>query len=249
MNSFRIARAAALASICACLSLATASAQPASKPSPDEKGLPGPQGFSVVLVLGDMQSASSSDNVPPAARKALADMKDFLPYKGYRLLDAQWILGSERASTRLRGPEEQEYQLTLRSGIYVGKLRVTFQLQEPGGAEYAVSENEAGQRRAQLAAMQDRLRQLEQELAGLRARSGDNQREVNEARRVANAQMAELKRQIAATENAMTIGRGRSVIDTTFNMDIGETVVVGTSRVAGEKALIALLTAVGHTGR
>ena len=31
-------------------------------------------------------------------------------------------------------------------------------------------------------------------------------------------------------------------------MDVGETVVVGTSRVAGDKALIALLTAVAHAG-
>ena len=45
MNSFRIVRAAALASICACISPATASAQPASKPSPDEKGQPGPQDY------------------------------------------------------------------------------------------------------------------------------------------------------------------------------------------------------------
>jgi hypothetical protein len=35
------------------------------------------------------------------------------------------------------------------------------------------------------------------------------------------------------------------LIDTTFNMDVGETVVVGTSRLQGDKALIVLLTAVG----
>jgi hypothetical protein len=33
------------------------------------------------------------------------------------------------------------------------------------------------------------------------------------------------------------------VIDTTFNMNVGETVVVGTSRLQGDKALIVLLTA------
>ena len=48
---------------------------------------PAPQGFSVVLVLGEMQGTGATDTVPPAARKALADMKDFLPYKGYRFLD------------------------------------------------------------------------------------------------------------------------------------------------------------------
>jgi len=249
MTPIRVLRAAALASVCACLIPASASAQ-ANKPAPAEEkvvAVAGPQGFSVVLVLGDMQSASSSDNVPPAARKALADMKDFLPYKSYRLLDAQWILGSERASTRLRGPEDQEYELTLRSGVYVGKLRVTFQLQEPG-IEYTGAETESAQRRPQVTALQDRLRQLEQEAAALRARS-DNQREVNEARRAVNAQMNEVRRQIAEMERAATIRRGRSVIDTTFNMDVGETVVVGTSRTrGGDKALIALLTAVPKGG-
>jgi hypothetical protein len=37
---------------------------------------------------------------------------------------------------------------------------------------------------------------------------------------------------------------GRAIIDTSFTMEIGETVVVGTSRLKGDKALIALLTAV-----
>jgi len=37
------------------------------------------------------------------------------------------------------------------------------------------------------------------------------------------------------------------MIDTSFTMDVGETVVVGTSRLAGgDKALIALLTAVAR---
>ena len=37
---------------------------------------------------------------------------------------------------------------------------------------------------------------------------------------------------------------GQMLIDTSFNMRQGETVVVGTSRVRGDKALIVLLTAV-----
>jgi hypothetical protein len=39
------------------------------------------------------------------------------------------------------------------------------------------------------------------------------------------------------------------IIDTTFTMDVGETVVVGTSRLkGGSRALIALLTAVPPRG-
>ena len=71
----------------------------------------------MVLLLGDMQGADAQDSIPVAARKALSDMKDFLPYKSYRLLDTQWIIGgtSGPALTRLRGADEQEYELELRA--------------------------------------------------------------------------------------------------------------------------------------
>src|SRR5882724_8462107 len=101
------------------MAAAPAAAQQSARtpaPAAEMKGLPAPQGFSVVLVLGDLNRSDNADaNVPPAARKALNDMKDFLPYKGYRLLDAEWILGSRRATTRLRGPDGQDYELTLTS--------------------------------------------------------------------------------------------------------------------------------------
>jgi len=230
---------------------AVASAQPPVKVAPPDSGeRVRPQGFSVVLVLGDSKSgAPGDDNLPPAARKALADMKDFLPYKSYRLLDVQWILGSDRATTRLRGVDEQEYQLTLRSSPYrsPSSLSVMFQLQEGSGADTAITYyNDDSQRRAQIAAMQDRRRQLELEAAAMREKTGgDDQRALNENRRALNSQLAEIKRQIEQAESGVPMARGRSVIDTSFTMEIGETVVVGTSRIrGGDKALIALLTAV-----
>src|SRR5688572_2828944 len=76
------------------------------------------QGYSVVLLLGDMKGADAIDSVPHSARKALTDLKDFLPYKNYRLLDSQWALccsGSAPALTRLRGPDDAEYELELRA--------------------------------------------------------------------------------------------------------------------------------------
>lgn len=214
-------RVSIAAAVCICLTAAAAGAQQASTPrdnaevaallrkleqqramprtpSPDEKGQPMPQGFSVVLVLGDNQLTSMADNVPAAARKALADIKDFLPYRGYRLLDAQWILGSTRSTSRLRGPDDQEYELTLRSVAAAGgHIHVTFALQEPGPTVVA-------------------LRKLEADEA---ARRG--------------------------TPAIAPAARTHDVIETSFAMDIGETVVVGTSRIrGGDKALIALLTAV-----
>jgi hypothetical protein len=43
----------------------------------------GQRGFSVVLVLGDTQGATGAESASPptAVRKALTDVKDFLPYK------------------------------------------------------------------------------------------------------------------------------------------------------------------------
>ena len=41
----------------------------------------------------------------------------------------------------------------------------------------------------------------------------------------------------------------RKLIDTQFDMAIGETVVVGTSRIGGDKGLVVLLTAVPAVGK
>jgi hypothetical protein len=231
-------------------------AQQAPKKTEAPPGSFAPQGYSVVLVLGDLQSTSATDgNVPAAARKALADMKDFLPYKSYRLLDAQWILGSQKTISRLRGPNDQEYELTLR-GIQIsgGKLNVTFRLAEPGALlalkPSSDADSRAGGRRAEL---EKALREAELEASRARTASGDKRAEAIAA---ANEKVAaigrELQQEKGVREAALkvaTIGGSRAVIDTSFAMDVGETVVVGTSRVAGDKALIALLTAVGHAGR
>lgn len=48
----------------------------------------------------------------------------------------------------------------------------------------------------------------------------------------------------AQTPTVRILKQPGRVIDTSFTMDVGETVVVGTSRLEGDKALIVLLTAV-----
>ena len=69
----------------------------------------------------------------------------------------------------------------------------------------------------------------------------------NEVKRQ-EAQLAAVTRRIADLKQSLAASSskagGRAVIDTSFRMDDGETVVVGTSKVkGGGKALIALLTA------
>ena len=84
-----------------------------SSPAMRGRNRPAAQGFSVVLVVGDLQGPAGEEDVPPAARRALADMKDFLPYKSYKLVDAAWIMGSTHASSRLRGPDDREYEIEI----------------------------------------------------------------------------------------------------------------------------------------
>jgi hypothetical protein len=174
------------------------------------------KGFSVVLVEGDIRGGAPNDSVPAAAAKALADLKDFLPYKSYRLIDTQWTLGSNRVSSRLRGPDGQEYDLTLNTGgaafLVVPALRGTPPSAPAGSKDTVVIANFVLR---DAAAVPDRTAALVSK--GL----------------------------LSPTHPEVRAARSASLIDTSFRMDIGETVVVGTSRLQGEKALIVLLTAVG----
>jgi hypothetical protein len=189
------------------------------------------QGFSVVLLLGEIQGGGTpADGLSTPARKALADLKDFLPYKSYRLLDTQWIAGKVSESRgdsydvgQLRGPDNQQYDFKLWSlggrphsrAFYLTTARV--------GREGTSLEES----KAQVA----RVAALEDAVLALRQKNGDKTAELREAE-------ADLKRARQIAEGPQTL------LQTTFDIDAGETVVVGTSRVQGDKALIVLLTAV-----
>jgi len=228
-----------------------------------EDNSPRPQAFSVSLVLGDMQTAASApDNVPPAARRALTDVKDFLPYKGYRLLDSQWTLCCGRPSmvstpivTRLRGPEDRDYSVEIvPSNAGSGKYYVHFSLWEPRSTDRveigsptpsAAAANIAQQR----VILEQQRGMLEQQLAELKKTHGDDHPDVVRLRRrleSLDSQSVESRRDDARRTLTGSLAR-RAIIDTSFTMDVGETVVVGTSRVGSDKAIIALLTAVAST--
>jgi hypothetical protein len=213
-----------------------------------------PQGYSVVLVLADLAASTAQDDVPPAARRALTDMKDFLPFKSYRLLDAAWILGqgSGRTVTILRGVDEQELELRLEAAPHEqSRVYVRFALTDVTERESPLSQlstagdkrDETERTRAQAELMQLNLRLLE-----LRRTRQESHPEVREL----GARIAELKREVEQPRPATRTPKGfhaRAVVDTNFTMDIGETVVVGTSRLrGGSRALIALLTAVPPKG-
>jgi hypothetical protein len=250
---------------------------PAEIPPPSAPGFHSrraamPQGFSVVLVLGDIQGASTPDDVPPAARKALVDMRDFLPFKSYRLLDAAWMMCCGQQSTSgwsasqsmvLRGPDESEYELKLStSRAENARVFVRFSLLGGGTASEASVE----------AVASDRLRATTRKIADLKDQASLLEKQIQEAKRKAevgvapasevpklevelrrmNREIEDLTARLAESKATRSSPRGpaaprakSAIIDTTFTMDVGETVVVGTSRLkGGAKALIALLTAV-----
>ena len=201
---------------------------------------PGLQGFSIVLVLGDVQDGTS-DSVPPAARAALGDLKDFLPYRSYRLLDTAWLLASsttrEAVTSRLRGPDEQDYTVVLDrgTGLTPTSLQMRFAMSEAGDRVEDAAHRDA-QLKAELlqlaashAALESQMRKTSDpgEQAALRQRIGEVEMAVETRRRQASYAPG-----------------GATLIDTSFMMSLGETVVVGTSRMrGGNKALIVLLTA------
>jgi hypothetical protein len=138
--------------------------------------------FTVTLVLGDPQ-AGTSDKLTAAETKALADLKDFLPYKKYTALDSVPIIGVNGPWISLQGID--------------------------GKHEFYMRSTDLSPRVTQV----DMLR-LTAALPSQAAALGLKQRSPG------------------------------LLIDTSFKIEVGETVVVGTSRLDGSQALILLVTAV-----
>jgi hypothetical protein len=202
---------------------------------------PKQNGFSVVLLIGDTQNAGGPDGLPaaPGLRKALNDVKEFLPYKSYRLLDSQWLRGG---LTRMKGPDDQEYEVEVVD--YDEFTHNAFPKKTPNGLTIVFTLKSAGPAdQADLAPQLDRARaKLDQAKEYL----AQNKTKYGERHPVILASEQEVKKAIAeVTRLEGTNGtRGRKLIDSQFQMEIGETVVVGTSRIGGDKGLVVLLTAV-----
>ena len=211
------------------------------------------QGFSVALVLGDMQGTASPESLPVGARKALADLRDFLPYKSYRLLDAQWIMccGHAKAGIagRLRGIEELTYAFTVDVLDAAGSnLSLRFSLRDDTFKKPAPKYTEEGAEKAV------RQQQQQEEYALLQAMLAEERSRPNPKASVikdieirlekVNREVEKGNREADEKPRTVLVAPKGSVIDSTFSMDAGETVVIGTSALKGDKALIALLTAV-----
>jgi hypothetical protein len=153
-----------------------------------EDAAPRTRTFQVSLLLADDKPEAAATRLPDGAQKALQDIRGFLPFKGYHVLDTAWLRTTDNAEGRLVGLRSQGYTVRLRArsvGDVEGKSLYVdaFQIREDGSGPIVTAD-------------------------------GKN--------------------------------RGpRTLIDTGFGMNVGETVVVGTSKLDdGEQALVILVTAV-----
>jgi hypothetical protein len=244
------------AALAAALASAEAGAQAAAPATvPIAQGSP-LAGFSVVLVLGsESGDLTPVDRLPAPAARALADLKDFLPYKSFQLLDTQWTIGSRGFTSRLRGPQGLAYTLTMKGGpVSATRIMISsFELRDTRTetVDPEMRARTADVARDRLAERRARREQLMSQLYAARARYRAYAPEIRlleEQMKTAAVAEAEAAADAAggAAKQVDPVASG-AVIDTSFTMDAGETVVVGTSRLQGDKALIVLLTAVKKT--
>lgn len=157
---------------------------------------PKTQTFQLILLSGSTRAGASPKDLSQGAQKALNDLKGFLPYKSYELLDATLVptTPDSAVTARLVGRAGAAYELRMgyRSGgtgedaqIYFSRF---FVREEPGTTPVLPT-------------------------AGPNPGSGEHR-------------------------------PPREMVNTTFSLKPGETIVVGTSRLEGsEDALVILLTA------
>jgi hypothetical protein len=223
-------------------------------------------GFSVVLVVGETQASSGSgsgQDLPAGAQRALSDMREFLPYKHYRVLDSQWtsccsprsratVAGRLQGVAGVPGPQgalnlvPRNYAFSITAGTSAPSITTRFVLglEEPGRG-----------------VPPERMREFERERQDLKSEIELAQTQMVEMQRrvevgavsaselpVLRNRHDSLRRKLSdlelTIEEAGSPGAGRPIIDSSFTMAAGETVVVGTSKLGGDKALIALVTAV-----
>jgi hypothetical protein len=143
-----------------------------------------------VLLVGEMQGTTSTD-VPEAARKALDELKAFLPFKSYRLYDSG-VIGAPAenygATLRLRGQEvrgqaSQLFEVTIARQQFRPTLDVAL-------------------------------------------------REVPAIQNIGSN----------AKTNSTAESWANSLMSASVRLRSGETVVVGTSRIKGDTALVLLIT-------
>jgi hypothetical protein len=187
-------------------------------------------------------------------------MRDFLPYKSYRVLDSQWTsccsiesigsgipiggrLQGVIAVPSGRGSTGSPMSLVTRTYSFVisvgnggnNQVAVRFMLHDGTRS----GQQGAAESPARLAEYQDELEAVRAEIKAIQPRVEVGAASTTELSRL-QMRASQLERRLAQAREAQG---SPTIIDGSFTMDAGETVVVGTSRIGGDKALIALVTA------
>lgn len=164
------------------------------------------QRFQIVLLGASTKPNGSPTDLPAGAQKALQDLRDFLPYKSYKVLGTGWFQATQGDMSfgQLTGPEDQSY-------VY------RFRFSKAG---------------------LDEQKTLSVDVFNL-------DREAVTPRPPAPASAQEEGRPVTAPPAP----RSKTVINTSFGLGVGETVVVGTSQIEGTgDALVVLLSAIPDSG-
>ncbi|HEX9944564.1 MAG TPA: hypothetical protein VGG03_21340 [Thermoanaerobaculia bacterium] len=83
---------------------------PTPRPSGDGRG----QLFHIALVLAENErSQAAPQNLPKGVEKAIADVRDFLPFKSYRIADVALVRVNGRGKVLLNGPNGEQYTASL----------------------------------------------------------------------------------------------------------------------------------------
>ena len=159
--------------------------------------------FQLVLLMGSTAGESQLEGVSANVAKALDDIREFLPYKSYKLVDTQLLRSAGRVEGLVSGPEGQDYRVEMGFAPHPDKDSILvrrFSLADFGRT---------------------------QTVSVARGDSAGNSQSTDTGR-VARAP------------------RGpRRLIESSFSLDVGETIVVGSSKLnGGGKALLVLLTAI-----
>ena len=184
----------------------TASAQRVPEEPPDTRLV------QINLLAASKTGNSDLSDLPANTRKAIEDIKDFLPFKGYRILDTSLVRalvptpdrGGRPAKTFMTGPDGTKLQVELRMVAEKNSSEIFIQ-------NFEVSPD-----------MLSRFRAVPV--------TPDQQGQSDSSAPA-----------IAPRADLLDMG---ALISTSFTANIGQTVVVGSSRLnGGDEALIVLFTA------
>jgi len=163
-----------------------------------QDGVPFTQSFQVLLLSATTKAGNSVAEIPANVQKALADLKGFLPFKSYQLLDAVWM----------RATQDRPAEGHVAAGRGGSGYRVRLRFRNLGGPQDRSLFVDAFS--------------LADEPVTPKPSAADKK-----------------------DGEAVAPRASRPLIDTSFNLKEGETIVVGTSKMDGaDEALVVLLTAV-----